>query len=49
MKNPESNPSHYRKPLSLHPLSLDEALRAALKTPLPGKKPRAEAKPQGRK
>jgi hypothetical protein len=36
-----------KKRLTLHPLALDDALRAALKTPLPGKEPRAEAK--GRK
>ena len=43
----EPNPPHAKKRLSLYPLSLDDALRAALKTPLPGKQPRAEAK--GRK
>ena len=43
---PEPNPPHAKKRLSLHPLTLDEALRAALQTPLPGKQARAEAKGQ---
>jgi hypothetical protein len=34
------------KRLSLYPLKLDDALRAALNTPLPGKQPRAQAKGQ---
>ena len=38
---PDPNPPHAKKRLSLHPLSLEDALRAALKTPLPGKRARA--------
>ena len=44
---PDPNPPHAKKRLTLHPLALEDALRAALKTPLPGKEPRAAAK--GRK
>jgi hypothetical protein len=34
------------KRLTLHPLTLEDALRAALRTPLPGKQARAETKAQ---
>ena len=47
-KTPDApNPPHAKKRLTLYPLTLDDALRAALKTPLPGKRARAEAR--GRK
>jgi len=39
-------PKPASKRLTLHPLSLDNALRAALRTPLPGKQARAKPKPQ---
>ena len=38
-----AKPKPTSKRLSLYPLSLDAALRAALKTPLPGKQARAKA------
>jgi len=41
-----TSPKPTSKRLTLHPLSLDKALRAALKTPLPGKQARARAKRQ---
>lgn len=41
---PGAAPKPTSKRLSLYPLTLDNALRAALKTPLPGKQARARAK-----
>ena len=46
MPKTDAAPKPASKRLTLHPLTLDDALRAALKTPLPGKQARAEAKPQ---
>ena len=40
----DEKPRPASKRLTLHPLTLDNALRAALKTPLPGKQARARAK-----
>jgi hypothetical protein len=46
-KTPDApNPPHAKKRLTLHPLTLEDALRAALRTPLPGKQARAETKAQ---
>jgi len=44
MKHPTTNPPHAKKRLSLWPLKPEEALRKALTTPPPGRKPK-EAKP----
>jgi len=44
MPKPDAAPKPTSKRLTLHPLSLDKALRAALKTPLPGKRARARVK-----
>lgn len=43
-EKPSTKTKPASKRLSLYPLSLDNALLAALKTPLPGKEPRARAK-----
>jgi len=42
-------PVKRQKLISLYPLTLEEALGAALRTPLPGRKPRAKSRKGSRK